>query len=64
MRPVDDILTYLEDPPVPTSLIIGQGGVMKYWYHLESTSPNLSRYGSDFLSAPGNLLYPVCHLSP
>lgn len=51
--PADSIKTFLDDPVVPTSLIVGQGGVMKYWYHFEEPTPWLSRMGSDFLSAPG-----------
>jgi hypothetical protein len=53
VRAADSIETYLDDPIVPSALIAGQGGIMKYWYHLEEPNPKLSRMGSDFLSAPG-----------
>ena len=48
---------YLDDPLVPTSLIKGQGGYMKYWYHSEGATPNFARYASDYLSAPGELFH-------
>jgi hypothetical protein len=35
------------------------GGVMMYWYQREESFPDLSRYGSDFCSAPGQ--YFVTH---
>jgi hypothetical protein len=54
-RPIDDIETYLDDLIVPTSLIEGQGGPMKYWYHTELAMPKVSNMASDFLSAPGEL---------
>jgi hypothetical protein len=53
VHPADSIETYLNDPIVMSALIAGQGGVMKYWYHLKEPNPKLSRMGSDFLSAPG-----------
>ena len=53
VRAADSIEMYLDDPIVPSALIAGQGGVMKYWYHLKEPNPKLSRMGSDFLSAPG-----------
>jgi hypothetical protein len=28
------------------------GGVMMYWYRKEGSCPNLSKYGSDYCSAP------------
>ena len=53
IRPTDNIETYLDDPIVPSALITGQGGFMKYWYHLEGSTPKVSRMASDSLSAPG-----------
>lgn len=57
-RPNDCIHTYLNNPVVPTAFITGQGGLMKYWYHLEGPSPGLSRMASDFLSAPCKSCFP------
>jgi hypothetical protein len=31
-RPIDDILTYLEDPIVPADAVREAGGIMKYWH--------------------------------
>lgn len=54
-RPADSIYTYLEDVVIPSAAIEASGGVMKFWFSLEGTCPNLSRMGSDFCSAPGML---------
>ena len=48
VRAADSIEMYLDDPIVPSALIAGQGGVMKYWYHLKEPNPKLLRMGSDF----------------
>ena len=63
VHPADSIETYLDDPIVPLALIAGQGGVMKYWYHLEEPNPKLSRMGLDFLSAPGKCGIKTGHMS-
>ena len=52
-RPLDDILTYLDDPLESTQSILEWGGLMQYWHQASVSRPCLARMASDFCSAPG-----------
>jgi hypothetical protein len=49
----DSIENYLATPTVDGDEVKATGGVMMYWYRKEESCPNLSRFGSDYCSAPG-----------
>jgi hypothetical protein len=49
----DSIEGYLALPAIDMDEIKSMGGVMMYWYRKEGSCPSLSRYGSDYCSAPG-----------
>lgn len=52
---MDDIATYLAEPPVPSSNIKDAGGYMPYWHMASKNRPCVAKMGSDFCSAPGTL---------
>lgn len=53
LQTVDDINTYLDEPPILEIVLCGMGGPMQYWYQAAVTRPRLAKMGSDFCSAPG-----------
>jgi hypothetical protein len=44
---------YLNEPPLPVSVIEAAGGSMKYWYAQEASRPSVALMAQDFISAPG-----------
>jgi hypothetical protein len=52
---IDDIDTYLNEPPVPRSVVEAAGGAMKYWYTQEKDRPTVALMAMDFISAPGKV---------
>lgn len=52
-RAVDNIDAYLDEPPIPSSVVEAAGGAMKYWYAQETSCPTVALMAQDFISAPG-----------
>jgi hypothetical protein len=45
----DTIDAYLDEPPIPISIINAAGSPMKYWYAQKHTHPTVSLMAMDFI---------------
>ncbi|KAF5345112.1 hypothetical protein D9756_011467 [Leucocoprinus leucothites] len=50
--PVDHILTYLDEPAIPSTDIQAAGGYMKWWYTSSSARKSVAKMAMDYCSAP------------
>lgn len=53
VHPPNSIESYLASPIVDADEVKAMGGVMMYWHRKEASCPDLSKFGSDYCSAPG-----------
>ncbi|KAF7978554.1 hypothetical protein HWV62_45470 [Athelia sp. TMB] len=51
---VDDIRTYLNDPPITHTALEEVGGLKRYWHQASLLHPRISKMGSDCCSAPAS----------
>ncbi|KAF5352608.1 hypothetical protein D9756_006313 [Leucocoprinus leucothites] len=51
---VDHILTYLDEPAIPSTDIQAVGGYMKWWYTSSSAWKSVARMAMDYCSAPAS----------
>jgi hypothetical protein len=52
---IDDIDTYLNEPPIHASSVAAAGGALKWWYAQEKQRPTVASMAMDFISAPREL---------
>ncbi|KAF5353365.1 hypothetical protein D9756_007867 [Leucocoprinus leucothites] len=50
--PIDHILTYLDEPAIPSTDIQAAGGYMKWWYTSSSARKSVAKMAMDYCSAP------------